>query len=213
MTSPAGFGTKRNRSKVTRGKSRYAFTLVELMVVLAIVVVFAGTVATVRFGTRGSLAVEYEAPRLLSILKLCRERSLQTGRVHRLAIDREARQFWIEWEVDPLDGKGTFEPFSDGGRTRHEWEEDVSWLEVSFDEPTEIEPDAEEDESIDYLYFNTDGTARSTRIVLQGGDQKRVLVIDSFTGRTTILTPKNALDVFNQEADEDREYLVGEESN
>ncbi len=132
MTSPAGFETKRNRSKVTRGKSRYAFTLVELMVVLAIVVVFAGTVATVRFGTRGSLAVEYEAPRLLSILKLCRERSLQTGRVHRLAIDREARQFWIEWEVDPLDGKGTFEPFSDGGRTRHEWEEDVSWLEVSY---------------------------------------------------------------------------------
>lgn len=171
---------------------RRAFTLLELLLVLAILALFAG-LAAASFGGSERRDVDHSASRLVASLRWCRERAILTGRRHRVVVEADGRSAWVEDETDPLDDPGVFEA-SPGPWGRREGsfgliQGETRVRAVGFDlalaawsEPEEEEPDRS------HVTFETTGRTRSARFQLEAGDATAIVRLVGSTGRARVLT-------------------------
>ena len=74
------------------------FTLIEMLAVVAMIALVIG-VALPNFGVRSKRAMEDEAKQLAASLEFARQRSVMTGVPHRVVIDVERGDYWLEWLV------------------------------------------------------------------------------------------------------------------
>lgn len=118
------------------GERRQGMTLVEILVVLAIVGVMAGVVVLgVGIGDRG-LGVESEANRLADRLRLAADDVLVTRRPLSLAFDEEGYQF-VRADGTAATAADAMEPL----RERHRMPDGVRLLGLGVSSPMAIDPD------------------------------------------------------------------------
>ena len=84
------------------------FTLLEVVLALAILVLLAGIVVISVPGTWGSRSLEEGALRIETALRMARADAANKGRRLRLAFDEETGRPTVLWEPEPLTGPGEF---------------------------------------------------------------------------------------------------------
>ena len=87
---------------------RRGVTLLELMLVMAILVVFAAVLAPRFTDFFPSLQVDRTARTVLAWAKKARADAALTGARQRLVFDFEKRRYWIEYQKDPLRNPDAF---------------------------------------------------------------------------------------------------------
>ena len=81
-------------------RGRDGFTLIELLAVVAMFALIAGLVAPL-LHLGGGRAARREADDLAGAVEFARQRAVMTGRVHRVVMDLDRGQHWIEWVPPP----------------------------------------------------------------------------------------------------------------
>jgi prepilin-type N-terminal cleavage/methylation domain-containing protein len=82
--------------EVGRGHRRAAFTLIEILAVVAILALTAAVVLP-NLGMLGQRALRDQAQELAAQIELARQRAIMTGTPHRLQIDLDQATFRLEW--------------------------------------------------------------------------------------------------------------------
>lgn len=145
---------------MTRRAGRAGFTLLELMVVLAILVVSTALVLPSLGPGIETLRLRAEARSIVALLRQARQLAVSQRRPHTVAIDPGARAVVIQ-------GAEAASP-----RTRHPL-------------PGEVRLTAEEGEPS--LTFTPRGTARETVWVLEGAGGRRYRIhVEAVTGRASL---------------------------
>lgn len=98
------------------------FTLIEMLAVVAIMALVIG-IALPNLGLRSRRAMQDEAGELAAHLEFARQRSVMTGVPHRLVIDVEGGEYWLEWLVSEARAAGeedlpALPVYELGGRTK-----------------------------------------------------------------------------------------------
>lgn len=83
----------------------HGFTLLELMAVLLVMMMMAGLLLP-QFGVTRTAQLRGEARTLAANLELARQRSVMTGKVHRLWIDLDSSTYRLEWQVSESEALG-----------------------------------------------------------------------------------------------------------
>lgn len=92
-----GIGTRRECGRVRRGQA--AFTLLEVMIVLALVALTAGSmVVGLRSWTKSEL--RGSVVKVAGAIRYLFDRASTTGKMHRLVLDFETKKFWAEVSND-----------------------------------------------------------------------------------------------------------------
>ncbi len=153
------------------------FTLVEMMVVLVLIGLLAGSVVVAFEGRDADHAVRVAAEDLAEATRYAHREARVTQRPHRLVFDEAMRSFHVEWR--PLDGQWR----SVNGRPgRERVMPGGVWAEVDSSEQT---PDGE---PVTLTFDPAGGFVGRIRLVGEGG---RVRVLESFaeTGQVNVLKP------------------------
>jgi general secretion pathway protein H len=104
-----------------RPRSQRGFTLIEVMVVMAIVGGLAATIVVGAAGLRRS-EMKRTAARLAGAMRFCFDRALTTGRTYRLVLDLDAQKYWVEVTDDryllPVDKQRALEEEDEEKRKR-----------------------------------------------------------------------------------------------
>jgi prepilin-type N-terminal cleavage/methylation domain-containing protein len=85
-----------------------AFTLIEVLLVLALLALLTGWVAPVFFGELERRKLTESASQLRSLLVITRAHAMSTGKRFRLWWDEESQQPIVEYEPEPIDGPDEF---------------------------------------------------------------------------------------------------------
>ena len=162
---------------MTTQSRRSGFTLIELILVMAILLVLASVVAPRFSDFVPSLRVDRTARTLLAWMKKARADAALTGARQRLVFDLEARSWWLESQADPLREPERFEI-----RTGV-WGEEPLPAGVSLGSMDGLESE----DGLFRLEFRPDGTVADASIQVSNdrGDL-RVVRITGATGRVTI---------------------------
>ena len=187
----------RKNNFVTTGNNMKAraFTLLELLLVMAILISLAVVVWPDLSASRASGRLENVADQLASLMKMARSGAMSTGSKYRCVFEVDGRLAVIEQEVDPLDSPGIFEPLSAHWARLDMGAEYISCLLVEFEqwegllkkEETAIldEIDKVEDSYIsEPIVFYPDGTCDSVTVVIGDGEGNLyTLILNGLTGQ------------------------------
>jgi len=77
------------------------FTLIEMLAVVALFGLIAGMILP-RFRVGGASDVRREAEALGDAIEFARQRAIMTARPHRVVLDLDRGQHWVEWAPPPL---------------------------------------------------------------------------------------------------------------
>ncbi len=86
-------------------RRRSGFTLIELLAVMLLLVLLAA-VALPNLSLRSGRALVAEARQLAASLEFARQRTVMTGRAHRLVLDLDRARYWLEWNVSDAEARG-----------------------------------------------------------------------------------------------------------
>jgi prepilin-type N-terminal cleavage/methylation domain-containing protein len=150
---------------------RRAFTLIELLIVVAIVIVLTGMMVPVlqsglgRSESRGALV------RITNIMTLASSMAVAEGRTFRLNINPQEGRFWVTHERDPLNEPGVYVPYRLSELTDFRLGPGITvrWHELELREQQEGEP---------FIPFHADGTSERLTLVLitEGGRTWTIMV-------------------------------------
>ena len=183
-------------------KSKYGFTLVELLVVIALLAIITA-ISLPRVAGVFRVSLKNTSREMASTIRDAYHSTLLTQKIHRIAYDLDKNQYWVESAP-----KGTLlmKPKED---QRFENEERQNQRNKSFSQATSV---TEEKQSLDgdatlkaiynenapekgvqqgktYSHFFPDGLTESTLIHLEDSQGNKVtLVISSILGKTKILS-------------------------
>jgi prepilin-type N-terminal cleavage/methylation domain-containing protein len=146
---------------------RGGFTLVEIMVVLALIALMAGALIP-RFGSRqASTKLRTSALLLSDAFACCRSMAATEARRYKWIWDEEARMWSFLREADPLANPGEFEPTTIGGRRDQGLPEGIEVEGLYF---AIVQDEDEEGEPVELppeVQFHGDGHCTSIQVVLQ----------------------------------------------
>lgn len=95
-----------------------AFTLFEMLLVMAIIGMVVGLLVPIMIANVGEMRMTSAADRLMSACRRAHFEATGAGRVHRLNFRTEAGTYWITVESDPLNAPGLFDRVEESwGRT------------------------------------------------------------------------------------------------
>ena len=151
------------RISPTGNKFRAGFTVIEILVVVALIAVMAGMVVVNVGGSVGKAKVNSIATQMQSLMKYAKVYAKTHGQTSRIVFDKKAGRVFMETEV-PLSGSNDFEfkPIVVGMAKSIVLPEEIS---LRVDKYLATKPDAEE--ASDFcVYFYPDGQADMTRFML-----------------------------------------------
>jgi type IV fimbrial biogenesis protein FimT/type IV fimbrial biogenesis protein FimU len=185
------------------GAGKRAFTLLELLLALAIVVMVLAGGVLLYMSLMAGRRLEEGAWRVESMLRMARADAAQTGRRVRLSFGAEDGQWQILWESDPLSKPGEFSEY-----TACTWRSYLPSTMVRVQRCDLVGPSAyqtlqldamndggSEAEALHALTFYPDGSCDSATIELvdKAGEDLRTAIIDldglTGTATTRIMTP------------------------
>jgi prepilin-type N-terminal cleavage/methylation domain-containing protein len=180
------------------GRSATGFTLIEIVLALALVVLLAGIGAMTMGAWGGNRTLEEGAGRIESALRMARAEAANQGRRIRLEFMEDGGRPQVQWEADPLLKPGVFEPMAactwqdhlEMDRLRVERCQLVGpSVQRPADWGAELRQDAEEAPMA--VLFEPDGSSDSAVIELSAvaaGDSRRaVITLDGRTGTITVI--------------------------
>lgn len=170
-------------------RRRAGFTLIEIMAVVAIFALLAGIVAP-NLGLLSTRRLANQAQQISAQLEFARQRAVVTGVPHRLAVDLESGSYWLEWFVTeaealgeaeapppPLDLRGaaplSLAPPRAAAREYRPLPGmfgRIQPLEASLRFQAVDMPEGSVDRGEAFVFFERDGTASATEIVLADDD-------------------------------------------
>lgn len=174
-------GARRPGAWGRRISARAAFTLLEVILAMALLVLLAGMTVASLWSTLESVRTKEQATRIASLLRAARADAANTGKRLRLSFDAETTQPIVSIERDGLAEPGVFEP-------HHAWWVKLAHLEdgirvaecvltgaSDFREFTAAVPGQQGNEQAGMaeVTFYPDGSSDSARIVLASDDEDR----------------------------------------
>lgn len=180
-----------------------AFTLVEILIVIALIALLAGVGGGIYIGTYDSMAVRKATRDFCLAAKYARILAVEHQRFSRIEIDAEENRYGIV--IDEFDEKAD--------RTVQAVVEDAYFRPVQFDEDIEFEElqimqegiesePSEEDEII----FRPDGTARAAIVQIGDGENHYTVSISAATGKAVVYEGTSE-EVEKETIDLDREWF------
>ncbi len=184
------------------GQRCAAFTLLEMMLTLALLAVLIGTSALSLWGLQRGRQLDQGAAAFETVLRMARADACTRGRRLRIAFEDEGLRAEILWEPEPLSEPGQFVRHAGSGWLREvpnglvrvercELAGPSAYLTRSTDSPA----GGEEPEGLSALTFYPDGASDSAVIELVSVDERdtrrAVIELDGVSGaiRARILTP------------------------
>ena len=150
------------RSKTLPSLREAGFTLLELIVVMAILALTAALALPNGERTRRGLTLQATALDLASSLKNARSAAIQSNREHKLVIDLAGRRFWAE-------GQGP-----------------AHALPRELIVSTEVPLGEQADAGVASVRFRPDGSSSGGKIKFEAPRQTALVSIDWLTGRTRV---------------------------
>lgn len=196
---------------------RSAFTLLELLLVLALVAMLVGVMVLSLPNLAGGRRLEREAERFATVLRLARADAANRSRRLRLTFDAETAQPAVVWEPEPLTAPGEFVDYTtvctwrnllqaDGirvdrctysGPSRYRYVPDAASADGETMTETDLAP----------LTFEPDGSADSAVVhLVEADDPEGTLArieLNGVTGRVTsrVLTPEELAELEAEQAE------------
>jgi len=161
---------------------RSAFTLVELMVIVALIAILAGTLVPQFAGTFAGMQLSSAAGQIGDVMAFCYSQSNAQQTDYRLYISPDERRVWVMCEVEAETGERTWQ------LTSTPWMQTCQLPEsVQFDPDALAENVSQDDEGTYYVQFRRDGTADFCTIRLLSLHGSAIEVaLNGLTGRVTV---------------------------
>jgi len=149
-------------SFVLHSWSNRAFTLVEMMVVVAVIAILVGAIAPEFSGTFASMQLSSAAGQLGDRMAFCYSAAVARQTGYRLHLDPETGRAWVTHEVVLETGEHDYELVQTPGMQSYVLPETV------FFEPEYVQAylNIDEEEGSYYIQFRRDGTADFCRVRL-----------------------------------------------
>jgi prepilin-type N-terminal cleavage/methylation domain-containing protein len=161
----------------------WAFTLVEILIVIALIALLAGVGGGIYIGTYDNMAVRKAARDFCLAAKYARILAIEHQRFCRIEIDAEENRYGIVIEeFDEKVDRTVQAVVQDAYFRPVQLDEDIEFEELQImQEGIESEP-SEEDEII----FRPDGTARAARVQIGDGENHYTVSISAATGKAVV---------------------------
>ncbi|HEV8542973.1 MAG TPA: prepilin-type N-terminal cleavage/methylation domain-containing protein [Verrucomicrobiae bacterium] len=196
--SPGAHIQRRDQSLLTAAPAfelNRAFTLVELLVVLIVVVILTGVILVEMGGTYEDALLRSSGRKLVNLCNLAASQSISVGLPHRLLIDEVNHKASIRATV-PEQGKENearpviVEESELDLRISIQVRESESHIAPGDEQPVEEPP--EETSHRGEIQFFSDGTAEAREIVLRDRTGVEILLrVNPITGRVRIVEPQS----------------------
>lgn len=177
------------------GRSRGAFTLVELMVVIVVIGVLSAMIIPEMTGTYEDALLRSTSRELLNAFSIASSRAVSLNQLHRVRLDTKTGRYVIEKRVRETVQGDEFKPIDvseSDGRLDTRISIQVRKPEEVPEGATEVSAPRQGDEnrqSIEAISFYSDGTADATELLLRDRQGFRLaLRINPITARVKILT-------------------------
>jgi general secretion pathway protein H len=164
---------------------RSGFTLLELMLVLAILAVAGAMVVPYLTGSISALRLGKSTERVFAAAREGRGLATLRGLRLRLVLDFDARTFWLEEERHPLLEPGRWFEMPEREEKPYALSDGVRFDELILEDQVCTEGQAE-------IYFRPDGTADNALITLAHDDEDfRIIEVRGVTGRVRIMSDED----------------------
>ena len=147
-----------------------AFTLMELMVVLALVAVMAAVIVPEMKGSFEESLLRSSARKLAEVSSLAYSRAVSLNQIHRLRFNPTTGQYLIERQVGDGDEYSDFEPITDVAECEGRIDSRISLNLSKFDPDSDSTSDdtlSSSSSSPDTIAFFPDGTAEACELLLR----------------------------------------------
>ncbi|MBX3734006.1 MAG: GspH/FimT family pseudopilin [Verrucomicrobiae bacterium] len=170
-------------------RPRAAFTLIELMVVLALIAILSAVILPEMRGTLEDAALRSSARRLVDAFSLANSRAIALSRPHRVRVDRRSGDYVIESQSGRRRSGNPFRQVSDlaGARGHLDSRVLVDIRPSPAADPGEVSSDRTPPRA-DAVTFFADGTAEAVEVALQdrsGGGL--ILRLNPVTARVRVI--------------------------
>lgn len=179
---------------LSSGGERKAFTLIELMVVLALIGILSALIIPEMKGTFEDSLLRSTSRDLVNIFSIAASRAVSLDQLHRVRIDPRTGRYVIEKRIRETAQGDEFIPIR---TTESEGNLDtrISIQIHKIEEPPANSPEIAESsraleggQLVDSISFNSDGTADPTEVILRDRQGFRMaLLINPITSRVKIL--------------------------
>ncbi|MBW8036607.1 MAG: hypothetical protein FVQ79_13525 [Planctomycetes bacterium] len=171
--------------RITCGADRDAFTIVEILVVVMLLALFAGATVTAYFGTYKRLLVEKAANDIYLAAKYARLVAVEKQKSCLLALNDETGGFALMFSQNNADGE-----MEGDGLIANQYSRPATFADGVLYEKIAIVPSGQPDEDTENqkkVTFYPDGTADTA--VIQIGDGKNVytVLIQAATGKAKVV--------------------------
>jgi general secretion pathway protein G len=168
------------RGVMRRPFGKDGFTLMELVLVLAVIAICAAIAAPTLSGFARGRALPNAATELVTTARWCRMKALSDGVEYRLNLDARAGTWWVTKD----DGTGTnFVDVTEELGRAYTLPDGVAILDITF----ETAPDAQTDAGT-FIYFKPGGRTEVASVTLTYGTMVTVVLCDSPLGSFRIET-------------------------
>jgi prepilin-type N-terminal cleavage/methylation domain-containing protein len=170
-------------SRCSKGAGPDGFTLLELLVAIAILaVVTAGIIPTLT-GTGERAELQGAATRLADMMSFCHSMAGSEAQTFRLYFSEDEPLVWVGFEREPLEKSGEWDSYRISGISSYRLPDRVTVKSMTV-EAERYEETAGET----FIEFRMDGTADDAAIVLESESGRCYsIVVASLTGATRIL--------------------------
>ena len=193
---PVAGNTRSMRKRCVKTRNQ-AFTLVELMVVIALIGILSAMILPAMRGTYGDALLRSSSRELVNVFSLAYSRAVSINQVHRVRFEKSSGRYVIERCVREAAQGDEFAPVKDVAGCEGELDQRIS-LQI-HETDSEVPPDGEREAppppdkppgnqlESQTISFYPDGTADSVMVLLQDREGFRLgLKIDPVTARVRI---------------------------
>lgn len=173
-----------------------AFTLIELMIVLVLIVILSAVIIPEMKGTYGDALLRSTSRELANAFDIASSRAVSLNQLHRVRLEPETRRYLIEQRIRETDAGDEFAPLKDVPESEGTLDKRISIQvrtagETLTTDMTGQAPPSDESnftQPIDAISFYSDGTADPAEVLLRDKDGFRLaLRINPITARVRVI--------------------------
>jgi type II secretion system protein H len=181
-----------SRKRFGLRQSSAAFSLIELMVVVVLIGILSAMILPAMKGTFDDALLRSTARKLVDAFTLANARAVATTQLHRVRVDRNARQYVVERRVHDAEQGSGFLAVRDIPGAAGELDSRISIEIRRTDEPSTVPGEVTQIDAgqshPDAIAFYQDGTAEEAEIILKDRENFRLsLRINPTTARVRLV--------------------------